>query len=49
MPWIAKNLIENKYKMLIQKYQSSWVVDFNTIKSVIKESLTDLDFSIENI
>jgi GrpB-like predicted nucleotidyltransferase (UPF0157 family) len=35
--------------MLIQKYQSSWVSDFNAIKSVIEESLTDLDFSIEHI
>ena len=35
--------------MLIQKYQSSWVADFNAIKSVIEESLTDLDFSIEHV
>jgi GrpB-like predicted nucleotidyltransferase (UPF0157 family) len=35
--------------MLIQKYNPSWITDFNNIKNVIKEALTNLNVHIEHI
>ena len=35
--------------MLIQEYQKSWVYDFNRIKKVIEETLSDIDIDIEHI
>jgi GrpB-like predicted nucleotidyltransferase (UPF0157 family) len=35
--------------MLIQEYKESWIEDFNEIKKVITEVLTDLPVSIEHI
>jgi GrpB-like predicted nucleotidyltransferase (UPF0157 family) len=35
--------------MLIQKYNSSWIKDFNDIKKVINEALINLSVSIEHI
>ena len=35
--------------MLIKEYKESWIEDFNAIKSVINDALTNLDISIEHI
>jgi GrpB-like predicted nucleotidyltransferase (UPF0157 family) len=35
--------------MLIQKYEKSWIDDFNKIKKVIGEALVNLEISIEHI
>jgi GrpB-like predicted nucleotidyltransferase (UPF0157 family) len=35
--------------MLIQKYNPSWITDFNNIKNVITEALTNLNVHIEHI
>jgi GrpB-like predicted nucleotidyltransferase (UPF0157 family) len=35
--------------MLIQKYQKSWIADFNAISEILRKSLINLNVSIEHI
>lgn len=35
--------------MLIQKYQESWIADFNAIRKILDETLKNLNVSIEHI
>lgn len=45
---VELSTIKNR-TMLIQKYQKSWIIDFNKISKIIDDSMINLYISIEHI